>query len=247
MSVFSFFSPYNPRRIPNSSRRKIHSPLRVEALEDRSLPSGITISGYVYNDVNNDGALQPGEPAIANNPIALKNAQGAVVANTTTDANGFYQFNNDSTIGQTPLTLTKTVTFNSTPTDFNLQAMLDQFDPSLGSLQEIDITHGGSITSDIKVENTSTSSGSLINGTVSGNLTLNAPGVNDNLSISHYAGSFTAAAFDGQLNFLGGSGSDLGQKTANGSDNIVLTGGQLTPYVGTGQVQVVLRPLEHAR
>ncbi len=239
MSVFSFFSSnHPPRKVPHSSRRKSHNTLHLEALEDRSLPSGVTISGYVFNDLNNSGLFQPGDPPIANNPIELKNAQGTVVASTTTDANGAYQFNSDSTIGQTPLTLTKTVTFNSTPTDFNLQAMLDQFDPSLGTLQEIDITHAGSITSDIKVENTSTSSGSMINGTVAGNLMLTGPGVDDQLSISQYAGSFHAAAFDGQLDFQGASGDDFGQKTANGSDHIVLTGSQLTPYIGTGQVSI---------
>jgi hypothetical protein len=215
------------------------TPLRVEALEDRALPSGITISGFVFHDSDNDGIFQSSETPIANNPIELHNAQGAVVASTTTDANGFYQFNADSTIDQTPLTLTKTVTFASAPTDFNLQGMLDQFDPSLGALQEIDITHAGSITSDIKVENTSTSSGSVINGTVSGDLTLQAPGgVNDKLSLSQYAGTFTARAFDGQIDFQGDSGSDFGQKTANGSNQIVLTGSAITPYVGTGQVQL---------
>lgn len=244
MSVFSFFSPnHPPRKAPNSPRRKTNNPLHVETLEDRSLPStvtasGVTISGYVFNDLNNSGIYQAGDPPIANNPIELKNAQGTVVANTTTNAAGYYQFNSDATVSQTPLTETKTVTFNATPTDFSLQGLLDQFNPSLGTLQEIDITHAGSITSDIKAENTSTSSGSVITGTVSGNMTLTAPGVNDKLSISQYAGSFNAAAFDGQIDFQGPSGDDFGQKTANGSDNIVLTGSQLTPYIGTGQVQV---------
>src|SRR5437870_2838590 len=50
--------------------------------------------------------------------------------------------------------LTKTVNFNSTPTDFSLQGVLDQFDPTLGTLQSIQITHAGSITSQIQVENT---------------------------------------------------------------------------------------------
>ena len=138
MSAFSFFSP-NPRsRKSPKGARKSNTPLRVEALEDRSLPSGITISGYVYNDVNNNGIMDAGENPIANNPIVLKNAGGTIIGSTTTDANGYYQFDNDGSISPNPLTLTKTVTFNSTPTDFTLQGMLDQFDPSLGSLQEID-------------------------------------------------------------------------------------------------------------
>jgi uncharacterized repeat protein (TIGR01451 family) len=238
MSAFSFFSPdHRPRKAPKGTRKK-NTPLRVEALEDRSLPSGITISGYVYNDANNNGLMDAGEAPIANNPIVLKNAGGTIIGSTTTDANGYYQFNTDASIGQTPLTLTKTVTFNTTPTDFNLQGALDQFDPSLGTLTEIDITHAGSITSDIKVENTSTSSGSTINGNVSGILTLSAPGVNDPLTLSKYAGTFNAQPYDGQLDFGGTSGGDFGQKTVNGQDSIVLTGSQMNPYIGTGQVQV---------
>ncbi len=238
MSAFSLFSNHGPRKAPAGSRRK-NRPLHLEALEDRSLPSGITISGYVYNDANNSGIFVAGDTPIPNNPIELQNSQGTVVATTTTDQTGAYQFDTDSTINQTPLTETKTVTFNSTPTDFSLQGLLDQFDPSLGTLQEIDITHAGSITSDIKVENTSTSSGSTINGTVSGNLTLTAPGgVDDNLTLSQYAGTFDAPAGDGTITFQGPSADDLGSKTANGSDDIVLTGSQLTPYIGTGQVQV---------
>jgi uncharacterized repeat protein (TIGR01451 family) len=238
MSAFSFFSSNDrPHKTPRGRRRK-NSSLRVEALEDRSLPSGITISGFVYNDANNNGIFDTGEAAIANNPIELHNSQGTVIASATTDANGFYQFNSDSSISQTPRSITKSITFGPTQTDFNLQAMLDQFDPSLGTLQEVDITHGGSITSDIKAENTSTQSGSNINGTVSGNLTLQGPGVNDKLTISQYAGTFNAQSFDGNLDFTGASGSDFGQKTANGSDNVVLTGNAITPYIGSGQVQM---------
>jgi uncharacterized repeat protein (TIGR01451 family) len=239
MSAFSFFSSPNRPTKPKSSPRPKNMRLRVEALEDRSMPSAVTISGFVYNDANNNGLFEAGEPPIANNPVELHNSSNAVVASAITDANGAYSFSTDATVNQTPQQLTKTVTFGATPTDFSQQGLLDQFNPSLGTLQEIDITHAGSITSDIKVENTSTSSGSAINGTVSGNLTLQAPGgVNDKLSISQYAGTFNAQPFDGTIDFQGASGSDFGQKTANGSDNIVLSGSQLTPYIGTGQVQV---------
>jgi uncharacterized repeat protein (TIGR01451 family) len=238
MSVFSFFSSsFHLRKAPVGSRKK-STPLLLEALEDRTMPSGITISGFVYNDANNNGIMDPGETPIANNPIVLKNSSGTIIGSTTTDANGYYQFNSDASINQTPLTLTKTVTFTTTPTDFNLQAMLNQFNPALGTLTEIDITHAGSITSDIKVENTSTSSGSIITGTVAGTLTLNAPGVDDPLSLSKYAGTLNAQIFDGSINFTGPSGGDFGQKTASGQDSIVLTGSQMNAYIGTGQVQV---------
>jgi uncharacterized repeat protein (TIGR01451 family) len=140
-------------------------------------------------------------------------------------------------VGAQGASLTKTVTFASTPTDFALQGMLDQFNPSLGTLQSIEVTHAGSITSQIQVENTSTASTSHISGTISGTLDLQGPsGVNDSLSLSQYAGSFDASKYDGTTDYQGLSGTSFGVKAANGSDNFTLNGNQLAPYIGTGQV-----------
>jgi uncharacterized repeat protein (TIGR01451 family) len=52
------------------------------------------LSGYVYQDVGNDG-VRNSEPAIAGVTLTLTGTDGAgnaVAATTTTDANGFYQF-----------------------------------------------------------------------------------------------------------------------------------------------------------
>src|SRR5262245_30530181 len=61
-----------PRRAARRDR-----PLRVESLEDRCLLA--TISGTVYQDLNNNGLFDAGEPTIANNPIELRNAVGTVI------------------------------------------------------------------------------------------------------------------------------------------------------------------------
>jgi hypothetical protein len=56
-----------------------------------------SVSGAVYVDVNNSGVRTAGDPPIANVAIAIAGTddQGnSVVLNTTTDANGFYQFTN---------------------------------------------------------------------------------------------------------------------------------------------------------
>ncbi|RME62302.1 MAG: DUF11 domain-containing protein, partial [Caldilineae bacterium] len=54
-----------------------------------------TITGTVYNDLNGDGIRQlPGETGFANVTLQLKNAAGAIVGTTTTDANGLYSFGN---------------------------------------------------------------------------------------------------------------------------------------------------------
>jgi SdrD B-like domain len=215
--------------------------LNVEMLEDRVTPTTVTntISGFVYHDMNNNGLFDPGETPIANNTIQLQNSSGTVIGTTTTDANGFYQFTNDQTNFSVDGTVTKTVTFPATQTNFNLSGVLDQFDPSLGQLQSVEIQHSGSITSEIKVENLSTDSTSQITGNVAGTLNFVAPGVNDNLTISGSAGSFNAGVYDGITDFSGTSGTSFGQKTANGSNTIMVTDpSALAAFTGTGTVNV---------
>lgn len=52
------------------------------------------ISGYVYHDLNDDGAFALTESPISDVRVALYDAQGQVVAEQLTDANGFYEFQN---------------------------------------------------------------------------------------------------------------------------------------------------------
>jgi hypothetical protein len=237
-----------PARKPRSTSRGAaarpsHQP-RLEALEDRFLPATSTsavISGHVFYDINSDGLRQSGEPLLANSTIVLhtvRNGQDTVIGTTTTDANGYYQFNQDATVPPGLQTITKTITIPTTPTNFSLGGLINQFDPSLGNLQSVQIANAGSITSTIAVENTSTSSPSSITATVSGQLQLvgpNAIGMNTNLSQN--AGNFSATTYDGQLDFGGSSGMNFGPKTANGQQSVTLTGVQMAPFIGTGSVQ----------
>ena len=64
--------------------------------QDLQCPSGGTISGFVWNDVNNNGIQDPGEPAIAGAVVSLGDAT------TATDANGFYTFRFDA-VGFVPV------------------------------------------------------------------------------------------------------------------------------------------------
>lgn len=227
-----------------SSRKNRQNPLKnlncrlqLEPLEDRSLMSCNVISGFVYYDINNDGLYdQSTETPIADSPIELRDASGVVVGSTMTDANGYYQFEMDMANPTLDSTLTKVVTFGPAQTNFSLDGLLDQFDPSLGELQAIEIEHAGSITSEIQVENYSNDSESDIAGTVSGTLQLTAPGVDDTLDISGYAGSFHADRYDGDTDFAGTSGASFGEQTADGVNTITLTGADLDAYIGTGQV-----------
>ncbi len=243
MSFFPFRWSSQPRgrngRQP--ARRRNETRLQVEALEDRSVPSATTISGFVFHDLNNDGLYNAnqGEMPIANNPIVLQNAAGTTIASAITRSNGYYEFNTDSTIDTTPKTLTYTATFPPTLTDFNLTRAVSQFDPSLGTLTSVEIIDNASITSDIRVENTSTSSPSTITGNIGGKLTLTGPSGLSLLSTPQAnAGSFTAAVFDGTFDFAGASGKDFGNQTASASQATQLTGDAMAPFVGTGTVML---------
>jgi hypothetical protein len=198
------------------------------------------ISGYVYYDANNNGLMDNGEMPLANTPIELlNNANNTVIDTAVTDANGYYQFDKDETVGTSIQSVTKTLTFPAGQTDFSQSGLVDQFDPSLGTLVSVSITNAGSITSDIRVENTSTNSGAYITGHVAGNLTLTGPnGLSIQTNLSQYAGTVGVSAYDGQLDFAGSSGDDLGSKTANGAETLTLTGSALNAFIGTGSVQL---------
>lgn len=237
MSLFSFFSP-EPRRGKGSLRKQNTVRLAIEALEDRAVPTCNVISGYVYHDANNNGVFDAGETPIQNSTLQLQDTGGNVISTATSDATGFYQFETDQTVDPSLHTVTKTVEFPLTQTNFNQSQLLDQFDPSLGELKSVQMTVDGAITSEIKVENGSTVSASTITGTVSGQINLTAPNVSDKLELSQDAGSLNAAAFDGNTDFQGASGGTLGSKTASGSKTITLSGADLQPYIGTGKVNV---------
>jgi uncharacterized repeat protein (TIGR01451 family) len=214
--------------------------LELEALEDRCLPSSTVISGFVYHDLNNNGLYEPaaGETPYANTGIQLLNAAGTVVGTTTTDANGYYQFAADSTIDTTPQTKTYTATFPSTLTNFNLTQAVQQLDPALGTLLSVTVTNSGSITSDIKVENTSTTSAASITGNVGGDMTLTGPGVSLATSPDRNTGTFNASTFDGAVDFAGSSGTDFGPRTASASQSLVLTGPAMNAFLGTGTLNL---------
>ncbi len=234
MGLFSFFrSNKKPKK---TTSRRFRSNIHLEPLEDRFLPASHTISGFVYHDVNGNGLRDPGEAPIANSQIELIDDQDVVVGSTTTDANGYYEFNRDDMVSPQPQTLSQTATFPSTQTNFSLQKLIDQFDDSLGTLESVEIIHEGAITSEIQVENTSPTSASTISGNVSGNMKLTGPGFSSSLELSGDAGSFDAALFDGDIDFDGTSGHSFGSKTVSGTKSIILTGSDLAPFIGDGKI-----------
>src|SRR5262249_36147856 len=56
------------------------------------------VSGVVFNDLNGDGIQQPGETGIPDITVNLLDDGGAVIATTTTDAAGEYNFTDQTGI-----------------------------------------------------------------------------------------------------------------------------------------------------
>ena len=52
----------------------------------------VNITGEVYNDLNGNGNLDPGEPGLQGWTVNLLNSSGNLVATTTSDANGDFEF-----------------------------------------------------------------------------------------------------------------------------------------------------------
>jgi hypothetical protein len=233
------------RSVPGSSgesggRRR----LIVEQLENRTLPSGNVISGFVFNDLNNNGILDPGESGLANVPLELRNASDVVIASAVTDANGYYQFQVDNTISTTPLTLQRSASVPLTATDWTRTLSVAQFDPSLGTLTSVDIINSGSITSQIKVENLDSAPATLT-ATVSGSLTLSGPGFHALVTNGSSSKSFNAGPYDGVIDFDDPSGHDFGPQTASASTSFTVTNpSDLASFIGMGAV--ALSEVAHA-
>ena len=54
----------------------------------------LTLGNVVWQDINNNGNLDSGEPGIQGISVDLYNSAGSIIQSTITDANGNYQFNN---------------------------------------------------------------------------------------------------------------------------------------------------------
>jgi hypothetical protein len=197
-----------------------------ETLEGRELLSGNTISGYVFNDLSNNGVFQSGEQGINGNTLLLykgATATGTPIATAISGANGIdgsYQFTTDSSISQTPITQPFTVNFPTQSTNWTQTQQVAQFNSSLGTLQSIQIISTATLKTDIGLQSFDGEAATL-NAAVNGNLTLTVPSSGTGFSLSDplsASSSFNAAAFNPANYptnnfFTGPSGHDTGLQT----------------------------------
>jgi hypothetical protein len=224
-------------RRPAKATQRPRPALRVEPLEDRWVPS--VIAGTVYNDLNNDGILQAGEPGIAGNTIELHDGAGNLLATAVTDANGHYQFATNPTVTPHAAAQEVNADFARTKTDWAQDQTLAQFDPSLGHLDSVEIINSATMDSDIQVKSLNPMA-STVGGTVKGTVTLtagNGSPLTVNLATNEQA---PVAASDGQMAFSGPGFHDFGEQTSSDSATVTLLSGQqdLSAFIGTGTVSV---------
>ena len=198
--------PCRPALTPSQKRRRTVS-WRIdqgfEALEPIALLSSMdcpTISGFVFLDENSgspgltdNGLFDPGESPIGNASVELLDANHQLVATTTTDASGAYSFGGmtPDSIANVPVTVTQTIALGdinapNLPTNYTNKVFappLQLFDPSLGTLQSVQVASHVVYNSNISVTNLSQSSSATgITASISGSYVIN--GLGPNLTIS---------------------------------------------------------------
>lgn len=120
------------------------------------------------------------------------------------------------------------------PTNLASFVDLQQFDPSLGTLQSVTVTLQGEIASLIKLESKNSTPATLT-ATVTGTVTLALPAVGTLTATPVLSQSFNAASYDGIVDYAGTSGITYPLLNASASAIQSYTQPQLlAPFVGTG-------------
>lgn len=138
-------------------------------------------------------------------------------------------------------TVTETASVPMSATDWSATAKVKQFDPLLGSLQDIGFGLTGILHGTIGVENLEPTA-STIYGSVASTVTLSAPGAGRVLSVSPSAvASAALAASDGKIDFAGTSGRSFSVSSTRSAATSYAAGAggpqlPVAPFVGTGTV-----------
>jgi len=125
--------------------------------------------------------------------------------------------------------------FGLAPTNWNENLTLQQFDPSLGTLQSITLNYRGQVSTIFRLESLDAAAATLT-GTSQADLVFGGP-INNSLTVSESTGPIGVSAFDGTIDFGGTSGALVGPTVGNDSDTTVLNSG-FAPYVGLGTFDI---------
>ena len=208
----------------------------LENLEDRAVPA--VIGGIVYMDVNLSGLLDANEAGIGNTSVSLKDASNNVIATTTTNSAGQYQFTERNVNTNVPASSTYQVDFALSKTDATHSGTLAQFDPTLGTLTSVDLIATGSTSTHVVMENMNDQS-ATVKAEVNADIRYNIGG-----TILQAAPTTTQTAtlqgFDGQADLKGASSKDFGNIALSGTFNqtSLTNASDLAAFIGTGTVNV---------
>jgi hypothetical protein len=202
------------RRRPAAQWNKQHRVVpSLEALEERWVPSTtdstLSLQALLGSGVNNLSTTSAVTPANTMSPI--------------------------DTVA--PQAQQATASFTPFKTGGSQSQSIAQFNPSMGTLNSVQVVLSGVLTSDVKVENLDAAP-STVNAQVNGNLSLHGPG-GTLLSVAPTIAdnSTSLTAYDGTLDYGGTSGHDFGQQSASAQKSITLTS-NLSAWEGTGSVSL---------
>ena len=142
-------------------------------------------------------------------------------------------------------TMTQTATFPNLESLPNVatQAFL-YFSAPMGTLTEVDVVTSGSFSTQFEAENLGSTS-SNITGTTSANLTINLPSGPIPLVIPSVTEAFSAAPFDGTLNYGGTSGNDFAPATSTSPTQTAVLTSPADLAAFTGQFRIPLSVSGH--
>ena len=117
---------------------------------------------------------------------------------------------------------------------------ISQFDSSLGTLNSATVTLGGSVSGSISYESLDAAA-STVSLTLSGEVGLSTSALGSLVVVlPTQTTDESVASHDGAIDFAGDSGDSITDLIATLSDSVVLTGGDLAEFIGTGFVDFLL-------
>ncbi len=146
------------------------------------------------------------------------------------------------------LTLTRTASFEPSPTDIENQVLsIEKFNSALGILRSVTVDFAGSMFGDAGFENRSSRS-SMVTVDLNGELTLNMPTGATLLSLNpQQRYSYNVARFDGTMDYAGVSGRTLEGLTTSASGSRTFTDSDtLSLFTGLGSLNFLFSALANS-
>ncbi len=207
---------------------------RLETLEGRAVPAtGLFVAGSVFADANANGLRDTNETGLAGVSMELRSQKGVTVSSVVTDSQGNYRFDQETNTIVSPFQSSQTLLFDNLKGAWSGAASLQPFNPSLGSLTQVEVRLKGQVASTVRFENLDTDPASPRLG-LNSNLLLLGPTGTVQASAPTELYTSVLAAYDGISDFSGTSGVSYTQRvTPATSNSTIATPASLASWTGT--------------